>query len=297
MTWSVEVLAPAKVNLHLRILARRPDGFHELDTVFQAVGLTDRLRLARTPEAGVRLQVRGADLGPPEQNLVMRAARGFVDRVPVAGGVRIELEKGIPAGAGLGGGSSDAAATIRALESLFEVALSPDGRLALAAELGSDVPFFLGPGGRALGQGRGERLIPLPPLPPAWLVLGLPPVHVATGPAYELLARSRQGTDVGHPPGTGPVSEWYQVARQAVNDFEPVVAAAYPAVARALEAVRVAGPLLALLSGSGGAVFAVHLGRAAAEQAAAEARRAAPDVPFVVAPTLDELPPVTRVAP
>lgn len=262
---------PAKVNLHLAVGERRPDGFHDLVTVFQAIDLVDRLSVAVAGE-GVELRVDGADVGPTEQNLCVRAARAFVRETGGPSGVRMHLLKGIPAGAGLGGGSSDAAFVLRSLNALAHRPL-PKGRLAeLGAALGSDVPFFLGSSALAVGRGRGDRLEPLDPLPAAALVVVTPPVHVDTGEAYRALDARREAS--GEPP-TGPVleggpSSWSDVARLARNDFQDVVAAQHAPVADAIAALRERGARPTLLSGSGAAVFGVLETWAQAVRAARE---------------------------
>ncbi|MEQ9569717.1 MAG: 4-(cytidine 5'-diphospho)-2-C-methyl-D-erythritol kinase [Longimicrobiales bacterium] len=292
----VRVRAPAKVNLALRILGRRPSGFHDLETVFQAVDLCDDLVVRTRTAPGVGLVVHGADVGPPADNLVVRAAEAFLAAAGGEGGVEVELTKRIPAGAGLGGGSSHAGATLRALDALWPGAVAGPALRAIAADLGSDVPFFLGEAGRALGRGRGEVLTPLAPLPPAVLVLGLPPVHVATGPAYGALARARAAGGGRVPPplyrrDAGDVpTDWAGVAAGAVNDFEATVTASSPPVARALAALRDAEPRFALLSGSGAAVFAVYDDEAAAERRRGRAAAACPDTTFVTATTLARMP-------
>lgn len=284
----ITVEAPAKVNLVLRVLDRdAATGFHDLETVFQAVDLTDRVVLETDasppgPPDAVELDVVGADLGPPERNLVSRAARAFFDRSRSSPGIgagepedtlRIRLEKRIPAGAGLGGGSSDAAATLRALNLLYGEPLGRPAMHEVAASLGSDVPFFLCGSATAVGWGRGDRLRALPPLPSAPTLIVLPGVHVATAEAYRALAEARaSGGAPRRRPGRVGLTElrrldWDRVAREAGNDFEGVVPARHPPVARALEAVRSTAPRLALLSGSGSAVFGVYRDRAAATAA------------------------------
>lgn len=292
----VRVRAPAKINLALRILGRRPSGFHDLETVFQAVDLCDEVRVRLRSAPGVGLEVHGADVGPPADNLVVRAATAFFRAAGVEGGVEVQLTKRIPAGAGLGGGSSDAGATLRALAALRPGAVDPEGLHALAADLGSDVPFFLGEAGRALGRGRGEVLTSLPPLPPAPVVVGLPPVHVATGPAYGALARARLAAGGPPPPplyrgdAVDLPHDWAGVAAGAVNDFEPTVAAAFPPVARALEALRATDARFALLSGSGAAVFAVYDDAGSAERGRAAAAAACSESTFGAVSTLAALP-------
>lgn len=299
----LRVSAPAKVNLTLRILERRPSGFHELETLFQAIDLCDELEVGLTAAGGVSLEVVGADVGPAEDNLVVRAARAFLAETDTGTGVHLRLTKVIPAGAGLGGGSSDAGATLRALDRLLPGAVEPTRLFEIAAALGSDIPFFAQSHGLALGRGRGERLTPVPPLPTRWLVVGLPPVHVATGPAYGALARSRAETGSAVPPplfGEGEDAlprEWDQVARAAVNDFEPVVAGAHGEVRRALEAIRREEPSFALLSGSGAAVFGAFADRGAAERARREAEKGCDGTRFVAVRTLEHLPGVELPGP
>lgn len=276
---AVALAAPAKVNLFLKVLHRRGDGFHELETLFQAVELCDRVTVAREG-TGVALAVDGPDLGPLEENLAHRAARAFLRRVGAGRGegVRIRLEKRIPAGAGLGGGSSDAAAVLRCMNALWSAGEPGGGAIPgqsladLGAELGSDVPFFLGGSALALGTGRGEILRPLHPLPSAHLVLVLPPAHVATGSAYGALAHGREL----HPPPPREAWDpaalargWDGLARAAVNDFETVVPHAHPQVAASLQALREAGGAPVLLSGSGGACFG-HFADGTRAAAAAE---------------------------
>lgn len=284
------VAAPAKVNLLLRVLDRRSDGFHDLETLFQAVDLCDQVEVT-TGGAGVRLLVEGPDLGPVRENLAYRAAVGFLERAGLAEeGVTIQLRKRIPAGAGLGGGSSDAAAVLRCLDALWPGRAAASELSALALDLGSDVPFFLGPAGLALGRGRGERLTPLPPLPTGHLVLVLPPVHVATGGAYAALAGRRAGeaTPLRVPLPEGP---WAleDVAAMAENDFEEVVVAAHAQVSASLQALREAGARPFLLSGSGAACFGMFTGAEEARDAASRigSRLGWPAVP---ARTLLEIP-------
>lgn len=290
------VAAPAKVNLLLRVLERRPDGFHDLETLFQAVDLCDEVEVT-TGGGGVRLRVEGPDLGPVRENLAYRAAVGFLERAGLAGeGVAIHLRKRIPAGAGLGGGSSDAAAVLRCLDALWPGRATAPVLSGLALDLGSDVPFFLGPAGLALGRGRGERLTPLPPLPTGHLVLVLPPVHVATAWAYGALAgfrRRERAVPRRVPLGEG-TWRWDDVAGHAENDFEEVVPGAHPRVAASLEALRDAGARPVLLSGSGAACFGRFPGPEEAGRAARSIESAL-GWPAIDVATLGELPRVDVV--
>lgn len=260
------VLAPAKINLVLRVLGRRPDGYHDIDTLFQAIDLCDRVEVRLTGD-GVDLEVEGADLGPREQNLAHRAAQRFVEATGTESGVHVRLEKRIPVGAGLGGGSSDAAAVLRCLARLIG---GPDAaRLReIGAELGSDVPFFLGESALARGRGRGEVLEWLPALSEAHLVLVSPPVHVSTAEAYGALATRRAGADTTQPPPVAPPPRWADLAAVARNDFQPVLAAAHPEVARGLAALHSRGAAPALMTGSGSTCFGLFEGPTEARAAA-----------------------------
>jgi 4-diphosphocytidyl-2-C-methyl-D-erythritol kinase len=269
--------APAKVNLFLRVLNGRDDGYHEIETLFQSVSLADEVRVTLVESAppGERLEVVGADLGPEEENLAVRASRRFREVSGLEAEVQIGLLKRIPAGAGLGGGSSDAAAVLRCLALLnsFE---DVDALHAIAGELGSDVPFFLEGAPLSYGQGRGEVLTPVSTLPEATLVLSLPAVHVSTPGAYAALAASRE--DAGETEGKGgrrraPRRElgldltWPEVRALAENDFEPLIADMHPEVAASLEGLRAEGASVALLSGSGAATFGFFEKRAEAARA------------------------------
>lgn len=297
MSGAVVVRAPAKVNLFLRILAREESGYHQIETLFQALELHDTIRLERGSEPGVRLDVTGSspapdgeavdgsgdELGPEEENLAYRAAVAYRERAGLAGdpGVRIRLEKAIPAGAGMGGGSSDAAAVLRALDALHPGALEPRALMSVAAGLGSDVPFFLAPGPLALAWGRGERILGLPALEPRPVVVVVPDFRMATPEAYGLLARRRAG--VASPP-TGPaasailapplplglaeLSSWEGVRGRAGNDFEEVVFDEHAEGRKILEALGSAGGNPALLSGSGSALFGVFEAGGTADEAA-----------------------------
>ena len=175
--------APAKINLGLAILGRRADGYHDLLSVFEAISWSDRLTLSRAPE-GITLACPGSDLPSGPENLVWRAADLVRRRFGISRGVRIVLDKRIPAGAGLGGGSSDAAATVRGLDRLWEIGASEDELAEVCAVLGSDVPFFLraalGGNGTAIVEGRGEIVTPLPAQETLHMVVAAPPVHVST---------------------------------------------------------------------------------------------------------------------
>ena len=183
----VRVRAPAKVNLYLEVLGHLPGGYHQIRTVMQAVSLYDELAFAPRRDGRVTLSATGPGLPAVEENLVVRAARLLQDRTGCSAGVEITLQKRIPVGSGLAGGSSDCAATLSALNDLWGLGLSLSDLSEMASELGSDVPFFLH-GGTALCEGRGERVTPLAVGCTFHYVLVLPHIALATPRVYESAA-------------------------------------------------------------------------------------------------------------
>ncbi|MDZ7707354.1 MAG: 4-(cytidine 5'-diphospho)-2-C-methyl-D-erythritol kinase [Trueperaceae bacterium] len=273
----VTVVAPAKVNLGLRVSARRGDGYHEIDTLFATVEIGDRLRLSRTGTgvSGVVTDRRepgsGAEEVPPmgPANLAFRAADAWLEAAGRPGGVHVELEKQLPIAAGLGGGSSDAGAVIRAMARLWPAAVDP---IAIAKRLGSDVPFFASGHAVARGRGRGEKLAPRA-LPARWLVLVNPGVAVPVAQAYgDLMA-------------FGPPQDWDAVASawsegQAPrwrNDLQAGVLRRHPDVRAAWTALGQAGLAAPLLSGSGATCFGLADGEEHARRVARELRAGRPD--------------------
>jgi len=245
--------APAKVNLGLHVLARRADGYHEVETVMLSIGWADAL--AAAPAHDLSLTCSDAALPTDGGNLVVRAAEALADWAGIAPRARLHLDKHVPYGAGLGSGSSDAAAALRLLARLWNLDVPRDAMHALAASLGSDVPFFLD-GVPALATGRGEILTPLdvPPMPFVLTVV-VPPVHVPTAAAYGLLAPRADGRpDLAAVVASADPERW---RRELVNDFQAPVEAAYPAVGDARQALEAAGARYAALSGSGSAVVGV----------------------------------------
>jgi 4-diphosphocytidyl-2-C-methyl-D-erythritol kinase len=260
MTESVRLTAQAKVNLFLRVLAREEDGFHSIETLFCLVSLADELTAERAEPGTIQIEVAGADLGPAEENLAVRGARMVLDATGNRFGVRLRLTKRIPVKAGLGGGSSDGAAALTAVNRLAGDAVPHHELLQFAARLGSDVPFFLSGAAVALGWGRGERLMRLPPLPPAPALLVIPPTGVSTVDAYRWLDAVRRPTERRGAVAMDPDSlgTWGSIGRMAGNDFESVVFGHLPAIRAAHEALATTHPLLCRMSGSGSALFAVY---------------------------------------
>lgn len=336
---SVTVRAHAKVNLRLRVFARDESGYHGVETLYLRVDLADRVTLepggsgievvraggsdAARPATGQGAGNRGGGRRTPavpddRSNLAWRAAEAYAraageDLEAADGadpGVGVRLEKRIPAGAGLGGGSADAAAVLRGLDRLYG-AVPGDELFSLAGRIGSDVPFLLQPADFALGWERGRCLLPLeaPPSRPGLLLV--PPVRVATPEAYRWLdeARAERGSAEasvrpGEPGGAGregdvapaettvllpparEIGRWEHLDRLAANDFEPVVFDRHPELAEARDELRRAGADLALLAGSGSSVFGLFAGEDERDRAAERWRES--DVPAVPFRTLGE---------
>lgn len=300
MTEAVSVEAPAKINLRLCVLGRETSGFHALETLFCAISLADRITL-REGDRGIQLDVDGNEvLGPPEQNLVVRAAERFYREIGRTAHLQVQLCKRIPAAAGLGGGSSDAAATLRALNVLHADILPPHRLLEMGSELGSDVPFFLCGSSLALAWGRGERLLTLPPLPARPVLIAHPGIAMPTPAAFRRLADSR-GKSYRAPASAlelEALARWGGVAAVAINDFDPFARAEIPGLATAVVAMQTHGAEIAMLSGSGAAVFGVF-GDARARDAAAAtvgplgfSTRAAETLTVMPVPRVDRAAPV-----
>jgi 4-diphosphocytidyl-2-C-methyl-D-erythritol kinase len=250
---------PAKVNLFLRVLAREADGYHGLETLFCRVGLADTLTVERTA-AGITLEVEGADLGPVEENLAWRAADAILAATGRRFGVRMHLVKRIPAGGGLGGGSSDAAAALLAVNRLAGDAVPRAELLHAAARLGADVAFFASGASLALGWGHGQRLLQLPPLPSRPALLVCPGVHVATPAAYQWVdeIRAAAGRRGAVHLDLGVLGNWSDLARSGGNDFEAPVMGRHPELKTAFEALAATSPFLCRMSGSGSTLFGVY---------------------------------------
>lgn len=273
----LEADARAKVNLRLQIFPPRADGFHPLETLFCRVSLADRLRLRLRSQPGVSIRVTGSEPAPANgENLAARAADLFLKHAQVGGGVEIELEKRVPPGSGLGGGSSDAAAVLRTLSGAAEKPLDPSGLIQLGAQLGSDVPFFVADAPLAWARGRGEQLAPIPSLPPRPLLLVLPDISIATADAYSLWDEKWREADAPSAELVGSefatIESWESVVALASNDFEPVIFARHPSLAGFKERLEETKPLLSMLSGSGSALFAVYESEGKRDQASAGLR-------------------------
>jgi 4-diphosphocytidyl-2-C-methyl-D-erythritol kinase len=256
---SIRLRAFAKINLGLKILGKRPDGFHRILTVYQTVAVADRIEVSIANSGrGVLVECDTAGIPSGSGNLAHRASQLWRRARKFRGQIRVRIEKRIPAGSGLGGGSSDAAATLLGLERLTGDRLDPKARLRLAARLGSDVPFFLW-GGRALGSGRGEEVTPLGDLPRRMCLVVFPGIAISTAQAYReaslrLTKRSKDPRmlSFGARPHLPP-----NVWGPAENDFEQVVFARWPELGSFKAQLIRAGAEIASLTGSGSALYAV----------------------------------------
>ena len=255
----------AKINLGLRILGKRDDGFHELRTVFQTIDWCDEISLC--PSRRFRFVTSDGPSG--EDNLVVRAVRAFEQVTGRTAKVEIHLDKKIPTGAGLGGGSADAAVTFLGLQKLFEINISMESAQSVLSALGSDVPFFT-LGGRALGTGRGNQIETLADESDYWLVMVQPGFSIATAEGYSWLTLSDKTNTIG-----GFRSEFVSGSEHVewVNDFEAPVFGRHPLLAEIRNELSSIGAFRAALSGSGSVVFGQFRDEAKAAEAASTLRR------------------------
>jgi 4-diphosphocytidyl-2-C-methyl-D-erythritol kinase len=260
MTVAVTIPAFAKINLFLRVLSQDSEGYHGLETLFCLTSLADTLRAERRPGRAVTVEVSGAQVGPPQENLAMQAAARMLQATGERFGVHLHLEKRIPVAAGLGGGSSDAAAALHAVNNLAGNVVPRHELLQFAAQIGSDVPFFVTGAPLALAWNRGERMIRLPPLPPSPALLLTPEISIATRDAFgwidqAQLAASRKGAVAMD---LDALSRWGDIGRMAGNDFESPVFAKHPVIRAAFEALVATRPLVCRMTGSGSTLFAIY---------------------------------------
>jgi 4-diphosphocytidyl-2-C-methyl-D-erythritol kinase len=250
----------AKINLYLDVLERRADGFHDLETIFQSVSLHDELHFESADE-GIELVCSNPALDCGNSNLVMRAARAILAHCPEPRGVRIRLEKNVPMAAGLAGGSGNAAATLIALNELWDAGLDLDTLAQIGLDLGSDVPFCL-VGGTVAATGRGEELLPIAPLPETWFVLLHPPFPMPTGSVFEHPALHKCGAR-----GDRQYSEAFEGALRGwgrnplsdlcYNAMESAAFAMRPELGPLKSRLAEAGCTAALMSGSGPTLFGI----------------------------------------
>ncbi len=303
MKSSVTVPAHAKVNLFLDVVGKRSDGYHELVTLFERIDLADELVLERIPGGRIEVECDHPDLPRDGSNLVARAAEAYRKASGWEDGVRIRLKKRIPVAAGLGGGSSDAASTLQGMRELTGRSLPETKWRELARGLGSDVPFFLGPGPFALGRGRGDELEPVTAAARLWHLLVFPGFPVPTKSVYQAfrLPRERRSGQAftawaGLTPSRPDVTLLIralrdrrvpQIVDRLFNALEPTVERLYPALRRVKAVLKKRTGLAPRVSGSGSTVMAVCASRAEAEAAAQLLKKEEPDWQLFVAATRD----------
>ncbi|MBO8164868.1 MAG: 4-(cytidine 5'-diphospho)-2-C-methyl-D-erythritol kinase [Brevibacillus sp.] len=254
----ISVKAPAKINLTLDVLAKRSDGYHEVEMVMTTVDLADRIDLTLLEDGEIHLECSASYVPVDERNHAYKAARLLQMRYGINKGVQIYIDKQIPVAAGLGGGSSDAAATLRGLNTLWGLDLSLDELAEIGAQIGSDVPFCVY-GGTALARGRGELVTPLGAPAPCWVVLAKPLIGVSTADVYGSL----RVNEIAEHPETGDMlkaiesQDFSLMCDSLCNVLEEVTLARYPQVRQIKELMRESGADGVLMSGSGPTVFAL----------------------------------------
>jgi 4-diphosphocytidyl-2-C-methyl-D-erythritol kinase len=252
MKKTVQLASPAKVNLMLRVLRRRKDGYHDIKTIFQKISLHDTLGFALKRTGGVSISTNDLNLPTGEGNLVHRAALLVLNRSDYKGGVTVRIRKKIPIAAGLGGGSSNAATTLKALNQLLRLDLSGSELMSMGLKLGADVPFFLMKGS-ALGSGIGERLQEIQ-LPKLWYVLIYPNFEVSTASVYEKLILTKMRFHYR-------IQKFFRTPKEIFhllhNDLEKVVSREHPEINEMKECLNAAGASATLMSGSGPTVYGI----------------------------------------
>jgi 4-diphosphocytidyl-2-C-methyl-D-erythritol kinase len=261
----ISLKAPAKVNLFLEILGKRDDGYHEIETIMQEIDLADSLQFEETQE-GVKLECNDKNIPVNQDNLVCKAANLILEECGIKKGVLINLEKNIPVGAGLGGGSSDAATTLKALNSLWKVGLSNEELMEFAAKLGSDIPFFIN-GKTSLCRGRGELIAPVEVRSRMDYIILFPRVHISTETIYKNLKidLTKKRKDVNFFLDALKYSEVASISKLLFNRLEEVIFATYPDLLQVksdLESFDFCG---VSISGSGSAFFGLCNDRHQAE--------------------------------
>jgi 4-diphosphocytidyl-2-C-methyl-D-erythritol kinase len=285
--------ARAKINLFLRVTGRRADGYHQLDSIFVPVSISDRITIEIRPASGATVSLRCdlPSLGDPETNLAMRAARAFLREFGIAAQVIIDLRKTIPVGAGLGGGSSDAGTVLRMMTSMMASQrndTSSERLKKIAVGLGADVPFFLDPR-PARVTGIGEVIAPFDRFPTFHLVIAVPEVEVPTASVFKTLDRD-------HWSGAAPAGDIDTILRgnildeHLVNDLDAPAMALYPQIAKLKKMLQECGASASSMSGSGGSVFGIFRDADAAALAAERLRVKAPEAKVFIAKSLPKGP-------
>ena len=269
MDHSIVLKSYGKINLGLDVLRRREDGYHEVRMIMQTIRMYDQIMLTEQKETGIKVKTNVSFLPVNEDNLVYKAAKLLMDEFQVTSGVEIDLRKFIPTAAGMGGGSSDAAAVLVGVNRMFKLGLSKQQLMERSVAIGADVPFCV-LRGTALAEGIGEVLTPLPPLPKCFVLIAKPPINVSTKFVYTNL---RANELTWHPDIDGQIQalrdgDLEEVCRKMGNVLENVTIPAYPIISTIKEKMLQCGAVNAMMSGSGPTVFGIFSEREQAEKAA-----------------------------
>lgn len=265
----IKLKAMAKINLGLDVVRKREDGYHEVRMIMQTIRMYDQIMLTEQKEPGIKVKTNVSFLPVNEDNLVYKAAKLLMDEFQVTSGVEIDLRKFIPTAAGMGGGSSDAAAVLVGVNRMFKLGLSKQQLMERSVAIGADVPFCV-LRGTALAEGSGEVLTPLPPLPKCFVLIAKPPINVSTKFVYTNL---RANELTWHPDIDGQIQalrdgDLEEVCRKMGNVLENVTIPAYPIISTIKEKMLQCGAVNAMMSGSGPTVFGIFSEREQAEKAA-----------------------------
>jgi len=254
---TLKILSPAKINLRLEVLGKREDGYHEIRGIFQKIHLADEIEVSLKRDPGIFLSCSDPELPQGEDNLAFRAALLLLSQTEKKTGIRITLEKRIPPASGLGGGSSNAASVLIALNRLMKLHLTPELMMEMGEKLGADVPFFLFPGKTALAEGIGEKLKAISLKPRLYLVLVNPPIPISTPFAYQRLNRqlTKKPEDIINIPSK--IEGLSDLIPLLSNDFEEVIFFLYPEIKEIKERLVMEGAEGSLMSGSGSTVFGI----------------------------------------
>lgn len=277
---ALTVFTPAKINLALKILRKRADGYHELQTILQKISLYDEIELQLSPRQGISVTADDPAIPGDQRNLAYRAAQALFQRTSIAAGVAIHIKKKIPAGAGLGGGSSDAAAVLTALNKLLDCKLTMSELIELGLTLGADVPFFIYPGTTALAEGIGERLSPVTLRQSFWALVLYPGFSVETAWAYsnyKILTNK-----INHIKIQNSIRDIHQLLPLMENDLEQVVIELHPEIQKIKDELITAGAYGSLMSGSGSSVFGLFPDEKRARKAVATLTRFPHQKVFIV---------------
>lgn len=268
----MQIHAYAKINLGLRVIRKRSDGYHDLETIFHSIDWHDEVAI-QTGGQSVTLSSDDPRIPTDESNLCLKAALQLRSYTHTSHGAQLHLAKHIPAGSGLGGGSSDAAAVLRGLTALWNLNLGYSDLMKIAASIGADVPFFV-TGGSAIATERGDRITPLTLEVPYWILVVVPPVHISTAWAYQQIRTDPNKTPSLLPFATADSLHIDTLIPHLVNDFEPVVFKEHPVIAAVKHTLIEGDAIAAQMSGSGSAVFGLF---ADEESVARAARRFGPE--------------------